>query len=170
MGRLEHLRAARLTAVRGGRMQPDTLLVRRARFAGSVERHNLRNLRNVRLWPASGSAHADILLEAKLLWIDYYFDGIYGSAPTSLTKAELLARLVSSGIPGAAILTFGDGRVQTEATKTVGGFTVGVASDEPDCAVADEKKRGSLMSAGADYIIPDFLEPGLAELVLSGEC
>jgi phosphoglycolate phosphatase-like HAD superfamily hydrolase len=119
----------------------------------------------LRLFLASGTAHHDVCEEAKLLRIDGYFEGIYGSAPDSLTKRQLLAKLVDSGLQGAEILTFGDGPVEIEETKHVGGTAVGVASDEPECLRVEEKKRGWLARAGADYIIPNYLEAGLVDLV-----
>ena len=40
--------------------------------------------------------------------------------------------------------------------RHVGGVTVGVASDEPDCTKVDEWKRNRLVEVGADYIVPHF--------------
>jgi phosphoglycolate phosphatase len=48
----------------------------------------------------------------------------------------------------------------------VGGTAVGVATDEPECLAVDVKKRAWLAAAGADYIIPNYLEDGLAQLFL----
>ena len=46
-------------------------------------------------------------------------------------------------------------------TKTLGaslgGVAVGVATSEPQCQVVDDWKRQRLISAGADYIVPNFL-------------
>jgi phosphoglycolate phosphatase-like HAD superfamily hydrolase len=161
MERLEHVRADRLSAAEEGRISPDALLVPGARALLQAVQG-----RNLEIYLASGTAHNEILREARLLNIECYFTGMYGSASTSLTKRELLARLVGSGIPGGAILTFGDGRVEIEETKAVGGTAIGVATLEPDCVEVDPKKRGWLAAAGADHIIPNYLEPGLLELVL----
>jgi phosphoglycolate phosphatase len=158
--RLEVRRSERLNAVEEGRMAPEALLV-----PGSRAFLEALQARGVDIYLASGSAHDDVLREAKLLGIERYFTGIFGSAPGRLTKGELLARLVASGIPGAAILTFGDGRVEIEETKAVGGTAVGVATEEPECRVVDPSKRRWLAEAGADYIIPNYLETGLLELV-----
>jgi phosphoglycolate phosphatase len=44
----------------------------------------------------------------------------------------------------------------------VGGVTVGVASDEPECKIVDEWKRERLVKVGADYVVPNYLDlPGL---------
>ena len=162
--RMEHRRSARLNAVESGRGHPDELLVPGSRAL-------LENLRaaGMRLFLASGTAHEDICREARLLGIDVYFEGIYGSAPTSLTKRELLAHIIATGVPGERILMFGDGRTEIEETKEAGGTAIGVASDEEECLAVDIKKRGWLADAGADYIIANYLEEGLLPLVLDAD-
>lgn len=161
MIRLEKLRAERLTAVQEGRAPADALLVRGIReFLESLQGRGLD------IYLASGSAHDEILRESKLLGIEQYFKGIYGSSPESLTKRELLERIVASGTDSRAIVMFGDGRVEIEEAKRVGGAAVGVASDEPECLDVDLKKRAWLAEAGADYIVPNYLEDGLLELTL----
>lgn len=145
--------SARLHAVEDGSKPPESLLVPGTRAL-------LEALRSadVAVYLASGTAHEHILRESALLRIDQYFDGIYGSAPTSLTKAELLEKLISGGVRGEEIVTFGDGRVEIEVTKAVGGAAVGLATDELACLTVDDKKRGWLIKAGADYIVPNFLQ------------
>ncbi|MGC9329153.1 MAG: HAD family hydrolase, partial [Candidatus Hinthialibacter sp.] len=56
------------------------------------------------------------------------------------------------------LLTFGDGFVEIEDTKAVGGIAVGVASDEVGLQNVDDWKRNRLIQAGADFIIPHFRE------------
>ena len=58
---------------------------------------------------------------------------------------------------GEEFLGFGDGYVEIENVKEVGGVAVGVASAEPECRVMDEWKRARLRDAGADFIVPNFL-------------
>jgi phosphoglycolate phosphatase len=161
--RMAGTQAGRLQAVQEGSGVPDALLVPGARAL-------LEGLRaqGLRVYLASGTAHEDIVREARLLDIGRYFDGIYGSAPTSLTKSELLAHIIESGIPGAEIATFGDGRVEIEVTRAVGGTAVGVATDERECLAVDEKKRGWLIDAGADYIVPNLLNPAVLLDVVAG--
>jgi len=160
LARLEHRRAERLGALEERRVHPDSLLV-----PGSRALLEALRARGLRIYLASGTAHEDICYEARLLDIDRYFDGIYGSAPTSLTKRELLAHIEESGIRGEEILTFGDGRVEIEDTRDAGGTAVGVATDEGACLEVDGKKRGWLTRAGADYIVPNFLDAGLLDIV-----
>jgi phosphoglycolate phosphatase len=159
--RMDRRKSERLSAAAAGRTQPDELLVPGSRAL-------LEGLRaeGIRIFLASGTAHDDICRETKLLRIEHYFEGIYGSAPHRPTKRELLAHIIASGIPGERILTFGDGRVEIEDTKEVGGTAIGVATDELECLAIDVKKRGWLAGAGADYIIPNYLEEGLLRLVL----
>lgn len=54
------------------------------------------------------------------------------------------------------LVTFGDGFVEIELTAKLGGYAVGVATNEKTGDGIDEKKRARLMSAGADMIIPHF--------------
>jgi phosphoglycolate phosphatase len=61
-------------------------------------------------------------------------------------------------IPGEQLLSFGDGYVEIENTKAVGGVAVAVASDEAHNGSGrfDEWKLQRLMGVGADIAIPDF--------------
>ena len=76
----------------------------------------------------------------------------------SFSKKILIQRIVSStDVRGEEIVGFGDGYVEIEEVKLVGGVTVGVASQEPACAEVDQWKRQRLIGVGADYIIPNYL-------------
>ena len=54
-------------------------------------------------------------------------------------------------------LGFGDGYVEIENIKEVGGVAVGVATAEPECRVVDDWKRQRLAGVGADFIVPNYL-------------
>jgi hypothetical protein len=70
----------------------------------------------------------------------------------------LIQRILSSAeFQGHQFLGFGDGYVEIEEVKNVGGVAVGVASEEPACMRVDEWKRKRLIGVGADYIVPNFL-------------
>jgi hypothetical protein len=74
------------------------------------------------------------------------------------------------GIDGAALVSFGDGHVETENTRRVGGLAVAVASDEdePGSGRIDESKRARLLAVGAEVIIADFREAeALLDLLLA---
>jgi phosphoglycolate phosphatase len=64
----------------------------------------------------------------------------------------------SAGYSGGEILVFGDGYVEIEVVKNVGGVAVGVCSAEPECLVVDDWKRQRLASVGADFVVPNFAE------------
>jgi phosphoglycolate phosphatase-like HAD superfamily hydrolase len=118
-------------------------------------------LRGLRLVILSGTAEPDVRREAELLQLKPYFgEHIYGSTPgMDFSKKEVIGRIMrEEGIEGAHLLSFGDGPVEIEFTKAVGGRAVGVASDENanGSGIIDEDKREHLLLAGADAVIPDY--------------
>ena len=58
---------------------------------------------------------------------------------------------------GDEFLGFGDGYVEIENMKEVGGAAVDAATAEPECQAVDEWKRQRLAGVGADFIVPNFL-------------
>ena len=66
--------------------------------------------------------------------------------------------LQENAIPGDRLLAFGDGYVEIENTKGVGGLAVAVASDEAHngSGQLDQWKRQRLLGVGADLVIPDY--------------
>lgn len=117
--------------------------------------------RGVKLTILSGTAEADVRFETDLLQLKPFFgDRIHGSTPgQEFSKKDVIERILSEeGIAGAQLLSFGDGPVEIEFTKAVGGHAVGVASDEErnGSGVIDPDKREHLLRAGADAIIPDY--------------
>jgi phosphoglycolate phosphatase-like HAD superfamily hydrolase len=158
--RIRGVSEKRLDAVRTGALVSDGVMVPGARAL-------LEELRSagVRTFLASGTAHEVVVQEAELLGIADYFEAIHGSAPGMLSKRDLLARLLDDGLLPDEVITFGDGRVEIEAARAIDGIAVGVATDEPECVEVDPKKRGWLRDAGADFIIPNYLETGLLATV-----
>jgi hypothetical protein len=76
----------------------------------------------------------------------------------SFSKKILIQRLIAAAESrGDEFLGFGDGYVEIENIKEVGGVAVGVATAEPECAAVDEWKRKRLAGVGADFIVPNFL-------------
>ena len=66
------------------------------------------------------------------------------------------------------MLAFGDGYVEIENTKGVGGLAVAVASDEAHNGSGrmDAWKRQRLLGVGADVVIPDFRDaPALLDVI-----
>lgn len=74
-------------------------------------------------------------------------------------------------IPGEALLAIGDGYVEIQNTKEVGGLAVAVASDEANNGSGrfDEWKRNRLAGVGADVIIPDYRDAEILLQTLLGE-
>lgn len=127
---------------------------------GSRELVEALRSHGIRCYLASGTDEKDVLREAELLGIENLFDGgIYG-AKDDITECskELVIRslLQEEGIKGKDLLAFGDGYVEIELVKNIGGYAVGAATEEERRRGVNEWKRNRLLSAGADMIIPDF--------------
>jgi phosphoglycolate phosphatase-like HAD superfamily hydrolase len=156
LGLLHKRIAHRLDELRSGRAKPEKYLV-----PGSMELLQALRERGMRLYLASGTDEEYMRQEADLLGVTEFFDGgVYGAQDDykSFSKRILIERILSrSECHGTEILGFGDGFVEIENLKAVGGIAVGVATDEGDCLVVDEWKRNRLAGAGADYIVPNFL-------------
>ncbi|MCC6857878.1 MAG: HAD family hydrolase [Bryobacterales bacterium] len=134
---------------------PDKYLVPGAR--GVLE--SLRE-RGLKMYLASGTDQLFMRREAGLLDVARYFDGVYGALDDykSFSKKILIQRLIANAeAAGSEFLVFGDGYVEIENVKEVGGVAVGVATAEPHCLAIDEWKRERLAGVGADFIIPNFL-------------
>ena len=156
---LEQLRKEserRVKDIRGGAVPPDTHMVPGTRAV-------LEDLRahGLRLYLVSGTDDALVQEEAQLFDITRYFDGgVYGSPgdESDFSKRGLIERVIGKGeATGPEMISFGDGHVELQAVKEVGGVAVGLATLEPECNRIDEWKRERLIASGADYIIPNFL-------------
>ena len=161
--RLELHIAQRSEGLCTGAIQPDTLLVPGARAL-------LQSLhqRGIRIYLASGTDHEDVTREADLLHLTQYFNGrIFGARDDmSFSKANLVREIIGNSVcRPEELIGFGDGYVEIEEVKRGGGFAVGIATDEPACLILDEWKRRRLLDAGADMIVPNFLDPQLKPLV-----
>ncbi|NCQ33370.1 MAG: HAD family hydrolase, partial [Armatimonadetes bacterium] len=110
----------------------------------------------------SGTDEKYVVEEAALLQVTGYFNGgVYGAQEDygNFSKAKVIQNILEThGLAGATLLSFGDGYVEIENTKEVGGFAVGVAADEAHRGELDEWKRNRLTAAGADLLIPDYRE------------
>ena len=145
----------RVADLESGRAAPEQYLV-----PGSIALLETLKARGLKLYLASGTDHEFVTNEARLLGVDRYFDGgVYGALDDyrTFSKAILIQRIIGgSEARGEEFLGFGDGYVEIENVRQVGGVTVGVATDEPDCAKVDQWKRTRLVEVGADYIVPHF--------------
>src|SRR4051794_19410972 len=155
--RLSHVIGDPIDALRDRRCPPDDYLV-----PGSRAILEALQARGLRLYLASGTDEIYMKQEADLLDVSRYFDGgVYGALDDvgKFSKRILIQRIVQSpDIQGDQLIGFGDGYVEIEEVKQVGGIGVGLATDEPACERPDEWKRQRLIGVGADYIIPNYLD------------
>jgi phosphoglycolate phosphatase-like HAD superfamily hydrolase len=129
---------------------------------GTREMLTLFRDRGCKLFVLSGTLQSDVEKEAEWLGLREFFgERIYGaSASTAFSKMDVINRIIcQEGIKGRQLVAFGDGPVEIEFTKAVGGLAIGVASDEEanDKHRVDPIKRELLIAAGADAIIPDYV-------------
>jgi phosphoglycolate phosphatase-like HAD superfamily hydrolase len=155
--RLDERIRSRIEGIRNGALQRDNFLVHGARpFLETLCRRNLP------LYLASGTDEVFVREETELLDLTHYFGKhIYGAQDDykSFSKKMVIECILRENkIPGEQLLAFGDGYVEIENTKEVGGLAVAVASDEAHNGSGrmDEWKRQRLLGVGADVLIPDF--------------
>lgn len=155
--RLDQRTHVRTSGLRSGGVRPDELLVHDARKL-------LEHLITVGLTLvlASGTDEYAVKQEAELLDITRYFGShIYGALDDykQFSKKMIIDRILSeNAITGEHLLAFGDGYVEIENTKQVGGLAVAVASDEANngSGKVEPWKRSRLLGVGADVVIPDY--------------
>ena len=155
--RLDERIRARTDGLRQRTIRPDDVLVHGTRAL-------LEDLvrRGLHLYLASGTDEVYVKEEARLLDVERYFGRhIYGALDDykQFSKKIVIERILRENqIAGASLLSFGDGYVEIQNTKEVGGLAVAVASDEANNGSGrmDEWKRQRLLGVGADVVIPDF--------------
>jgi beta-phosphoglucomutase-like phosphatase (HAD superfamily) len=145
----------RVADVREGKVAAETMTV-----PGSHQLlARLRDL-GVKLYLASGTDLAYVVDEVGVLGLGQFFETrIYGALDDykQFSKALVIQRMISeAGFSPDQIVGFGDGFVEIEEIKRVGGTAVGVASDETRRTGVDGWKRDRLIRAGADIIIGDY--------------
>jgi len=157
----------RIEDLKQGRAAPEQYMVPGARAL-------LESLkeRGLKMYLASGTDEIYMREEARLLGVVPFFEGgVYGAQEDyqSFSKKILIQRIISdTDVRGDEIVGFGDGYVEIEEVKLVGGVTVGVATKEPACQEVDEWKRQRLIGVGADYIVPNYLaHQGLVDTLFS---
>ena len=155
--RLDRHIGARTAGLARGEIAAEALLVHGVR---PLLEH-LRGL-GLKLYLASGTDEAAVQREAGLLDVARYFGpNIHGAQDDykNFSKKMVIDRILAEhGISGRHLLAFGDGYVEIENTKQVGGLAVAVASDEANngSGRVDGWKRRRLLGVGADAVIPDY--------------
>jgi phosphoglycolate phosphatase len=147
----------RVVGLKEGQIEPAEMVV-----PGAFEiLENLRE-RGVTCYLASGTDQPYVLDEAEALGVTPYFDGrIFGALDEykRFSKAQVIQGILRThGLQGSQLLAFGDGFVEIEEAKQVGGIAVGVASDEVRRRGINDWKRERLIQAGTDVVVPDFRE------------
>jgi len=153
----------RVAGLKSGEIEPAEMMV-----LGAVPMLEALRARGVSCYLASGTDEVYVLDEAAALGLSSYFASIYGALDDyqNYSKRMVIERILDENhLSGPEFVTFGDGYVEIEDIKAVGGIAVGVASDEgrPTGGYVNrqginEWKRQRLIEAGADLIIPDFHE------------
>jgi phosphoglycolate phosphatase-like HAD superfamily hydrolase len=145
----------RLTALATRQTPPEAWTVPGSHaFLDSLRRRGLN------LYLASGTDLKYVRHEAELLGVAPYFGAnIHGALDDyqNFSKKMVIEHLLRDhGLRGEELLAFGDGFVEIEEVKRVGGVAVAVASDEVNRAGVDAWKRNRLIQAGADIVIPEY--------------
>lgn len=168
--RLDERIRHRTDGLAAGRIVADDLLVHHSRaLLDELQRRGLS------LYLASGTDEVFVKQEASLLGLDRYFGRhIYGALDDykQFSKKMIIDRILRENqIDGTRLLAFGDGYVEIQNTKEVGGLAVAVASDEANNGSGrmDEWKRQRLLGVGADVVIPDFRDAKTLLAVIFGE-
>jgi phosphoglycolate phosphatase len=145
----------RLDGLQAGRAQPLEWVV-----PGSHALLESFRERGLTLYLASGTDLKYVQREAELLGVSPFFGSqIHGAVDDywNFSKKMIIERIIQEhGLRGEELLGFGDGFVEIEEIKRVGGVAVGVASDEVKRTGINAWKRNRLVQAGADLIIPDY--------------
>lgn len=114
----------------------------------------------IEMFLASGTDLVYVRDEVDVLGLGVFFgERIYGALDDyqNFSKAMIIEQIThDAGVPGSALLGAGDGYVEIEEIKKVGGLAIGVASDEEARTGINDWKRRRLIAAGADIIIGDF--------------
>jgi phosphoglycolate phosphatase-like HAD superfamily hydrolase len=152
--RLLRIVAERAREITEGRSPPERWAV-----PGSHGMLTALRERGLKLYLASGTQMRFVRSEADLLRLTPFFgDEIYApdGDDAAFAKRAVIERILSeNNIRGEQLLSFGDGVVETEEVRSVGGTAIAVASDETPGGV-NRWKRDRLVPAGADVVIADY--------------
>src|SRR5262249_46450438 len=89
----------------------------------------------------------------------YFGAHVYGALDDyrSFSKKLVIERILHEhGLRGEELLGFGDGFVEIEEVKRVGGVAVAGARDEGDRRGGNGWKRQRRIGGGADVVIPEY--------------
>lgn len=156
--RLSQKTADTLKGLEDGTVKPDDAAVK-----GSIEFVKILAQKGIRCYLASGTDEPDVIREAGLLGLGNSFEGgIHGARDALLdcSKEAVIRHLLEDEkISPEELVAFGDGFVEIELVANLGGYAVGLATDELKRCGIDKKKKDRLVTAGAGVIFADFSEP-----------
>jgi len=128
---------------------------------GALHFLELISKQDVSMYVFSGTDRDDVRNEAARLGAAPYFKEIWGALPSveEYSKEKIIRDIIAEHhLEGPQVLAIGDGPVELRNVKEAGGIALGIASDEVHGKGWDMSKRPRLLRAGADILIPDFLE------------
>jgi len=145
----------RVSAVEHGEVPPEEMTV-----PGSAALLQRLNDQGLVLYLASGTDLQYVRHELAVLGLERFFGArVYGALDDykKFSKQMIIRQMLEeTGVSGNAILGFGDGFVEIEEVKRIGGTAIGVASNEETRSGINDWKRQRLIRAGADIIIGDY--------------
>src|SRR5262249_32994107 len=151
--RLEERISQRIDGLASGRLPSAQFLVPGSKeFLGGLRR------RGATLYLASGTDELFVKREATLLGLTDFFDGgIYGALDDyrAFSKKRVIDRIVAENrLGGPELRGVGDGFVEIENTRQVGGVALGAPVKEDEPQAVDSWKRTRLIDAGAQLLTP----------------
>ena len=146
---------SRVESVRSGRVPAEELTV-----PNSTELLAHLHGRGLNMYLASGTDLKYVQDELGVLGLANWFGPhVYGALDDykKFSKGMIIEQMIrDSGVAGNQIVGFGDGYVEIEEVKKVGGLAIGVASNEESREGINDWKRNRLIKAGADIIVGDY--------------
>ncbi|MBE0684652.1 MAG: HAD family hydrolase [Anaerolineaceae bacterium] len=144
----------RISSLKSGSIVPEDMMVH-----GALDWLKILKSRGVNCYLASGTDERYVSEEVELLGLESFFTSIHGAKEDyiNFSKKIVIDQIITKyNLQGPEFAIFGDGFVEIEDAKAVGGIAVGLATNEKERNGVDEWKRSRLISAGADLIISDF--------------
>jgi phosphoglycolate phosphatase-like HAD superfamily hydrolase len=115
---------------------------------------------DVKLYLASGTDEEYVKKEAATIGSAHLFTGgIWGARDDyqSFNKAKAIKMIIEkNNLKPSEILVTGDGIVEIENARELGGIAIGVYTDEGNQYNMNKRKRERLINAGSHIIMPDF--------------
>jgi phosphoglycolate phosphatase len=131
---------------------------------GAAEFLTALRAQGIALYLASGTDLNYVRDELQVLGLHEFFgEHVYGALDDfrKFSKAMIVEQIIrDTGVKGSELLGVGDGYVEIEEVKRVGGLAIGVASNEETRTGINAWKRQRLAQAGADVIVGDYRARG----------